>query len=439
MSVKTVLVTGAAGFIGPQVIKILLQETDYHVIVVDKLTYAARVENGEPLSIRMVLDALPNSINVDRRYSFVQMDIQDPHIKDIFEAAKVDYVLNLAAESHVDRSIGDTPEFLSTELFGTRNMLEAVRKQNAGSGHHIERAIFVSTDEVYGSIDRIAGREGAEWYALSDAKVAELIQQHQFTERTPLAGGSLYASTKGGADLLVGAYFNTYKWNHATGAPESSRMPVGITRCVNNFGPFQHPEKMIPLTICTLLMPNVGGVKRRIPIYDKGLAVREWIHTEDHARAVIEVLHHGDIGEIYNIGSGNRCRNRDLWQLLFEACREEANANGFPDLASASFDATTRGGIVRPGHDLCYAANCDTLKSHANITWAPRHINDFQNEIAAVVDWYKQHPEWWQPLWTSDDFSAYWNRKSQALAEAATGPFDFYPEAERRSNPLLGS
>jgi len=437
MSKKTILVTGAAGFIGPQVVKILLQETGYHVIVVDKLTYAARVENGEPLSIRMVLDSLPESVNVDRRYSFVQMDIQDTHIKDIFEAAKVDYILNLAAESHVDRSIGDTPEFLSTELFGTRNMLEAIRKQNAVSGHHIERAIFVSTDEVYGSIDRIAGYEGAEWYTLSDEDVAKLIEQHQFTEQTPLAGGSLYASTKGGADLLVGAYFNTYKWNSATGKAAPTRMPVGITRCVNNFGPFQHPEKLIPLAICTLLMPNVGGVKRRIPIYDKGLAVREWIHTEDHARAVIEVLHHGDVGEVYNIGSGNRCRNRDLLRLIFDACREEAHANGFPDLASASFDATTRSGIVRPGHDLCYAANCDKLKSHEKITWEPSHVNNFEDEITAVVNWYKQHPEWWQPLWTGDDFIAYWNRKSKALVEANPEPFDFYPKEEQRDSPLL--
>ena len=437
MRSKTVVVTGAAGFIGPQVIKILLQDTDYRVIVVDKLTYAARVEDGEPLSIRMVLDALPDGVDVEGRYAFVPMDIQDPHIKDIFEAANVDYVINLAAESHVDRSIGDTPEFLSTELFGTRNMLEAVRKQNAGKGHHIERAVFVSTDEVYGSIDRIAGCEGAEWYALSDNDVSGLIEQHQFTEQTPLAGGSLYASTKGGADLLVGAYFNTYKWNHATGVPDPARMPVGISRCVNNFGPFQHPEKLIPLAICTLLMPNVGGVTRRIPIYDKGLAVREWIHSEDHARAVIEVLHHGDAGEIYNIGSGNCCRNRDLLRLIFDACREEAAANGFPDLPSAGFDATTRGGIVRPGHDLCYAANCAKLQSHNDMTWKPNHIDDFHNEIAAVVNWYKEHPQWWQPLWTSADFSAYWNRKSKALVEAATEPFDFYPEAEQRKNPLL--
>lgn len=435
---KTVLVTGAAGFIGPQVIKLLLQETDDHVIVVDRLTYAARVEHGEPLSLRMILDELGREREVEHRYSFVQMDIQDPHIKDIFEAAHVDYVINLAAESHVDRSIGDTPEFLRTELFGTRNLLEAIRKQNAGRGHRITRAVFVSTDEVYGSIDRIAGHEGADWYALSDGDVAALIARHAFTETTPLAGGSLYASTKGGADLLVGAYFNTYKWNQATGAPDAGRMPVGISRCVNNFGPFQHPEKLIPLAICTLLMPEVGGVKRRIPIYDKGLAVREWIHTKDHARGVLEVLYHGQAGEVYNIGSGNRCRNRDLLRLIFDACRAEANANGFPDLASAAFDATTRGGIVRPGHDLCYAANCEKLQAAEGITWAPTHVAQFQAEIAAVVDWYKQHPEWWRPLWTSDDFSAYWNRKSKALADGAPPRFDFYPAAEQRDNPLLG-
>lgn len=437
MSIKTVLVTGAAGFIGPQVVKVLLQETDYRVIVVDKLTYAARVEHGEPLSLKMVLDPLADEVNLESRYSFIQLDIQDPHIKDVLETGHVQYVINLAAESHVDRSIGETPEFLMTEILGTRNLLEAIRKQNSGSSRKIKRAVFVGTDEVYGSIDRMAGYEGEQWYQLSDDEVGALIQKHQFTEKTPLAGGSLYASSKGGADLMVGAYFNTYKWNRETGKADPEQMPVIITRGVNNFGPFQHPEKFIPLAISTLLMPEVDGFKRRIPVYDRGLAVREWIHSEDHARAIVEVMHHGTIGEIYNIGSGNRCRNRDLLLTIFQACEQEAKANGFADLASIGFDATTRGGIVRPGHDLCYAANCEKLKQDETISWVPSHTLDFKQEIARVVDWYKQHPNWWQPVWSSPDFTAYWNSKSKALQEMNPEPFGFYPQAEQKANPLL--
>ncbi len=425
---ETVLVTGAAGFIGPQVVRLLLEENDYRVIVLDKLTYAARVENGETLSLKKVLTPLAERIDLHNRYSFIQWDICDPHIEDLLEASKVDYIINLAAESHVDRSIGDNPEFLLTEIHGTRNLLEAIRKHNAGDGHRVKRAVFVSTDEVYGSIDRIADYEGDQWYALSAEEVSRLIRKHQFTETTTLAGGSPYASSKGGADLLVGAYFNTHKWARQTGKIDPERMPVMITRGANNFGPFQHPEKLIPLAICTLLMPDAAGYKRRIPVYDKGLAIREWIHTEDHAKAIIEVMQHGEIGEIYNVGSGNRCRNRDLLLAIFRACQEEANANGFDTLAAATFDATTRGGIVRPGHDLCYAINCDKLRDSASLNWQPGHIENFEQEIGAVVQWYKENPDWWRPVWTSQDFVAYWNRKSRAIQEKSGDSFDFYPE-----------
>ena len=432
MSMETVLVTGAAGFIGPQVVKLLLEETDYRVIVLDKLTYAARVEHGEPVSLKSVLEPLEKSTDIKNRYAFIQWDICDPHIKDLLEASKVDYIINLAAESHVDRSIGDTPEFLLTEIHGTRNLLEAIRKQNAREGHRVKRAVFVSTDEVYGSIDRIADYEGDKWYALSDDEVRELIKKHQFRETTSLAGGSPYASSKGGADLLVGAYFNTHRWDPATGKIDPTRMPVMITRGANNFGPFQHPEKLIPLAICTLLMPDVAGDKRRIPVYDKGLAIREWIHTEDHARAIIEVLQRGNIGEIYNVGSGNRCRNRDLLLAIFRACQPEARKNGFDALASATFDATTRGGIVRPGHDLCYSINCDKLRSSESLNWRPTHIANFEQEIRDVVAWYKEHPDWWQPIWTGQDFIAYWNRKSRVIQEKSDSSFDFYPQYEQR-------
>lgn len=432
MNMGTVLVTGAAGFIGPQVVRLLLEETDYRIIVLDKLTYAARVANGEPLSLKKVLEPLAGSTDLKNRYSFIQWDICDPHIKDLLEASKIDYIINLAAESHVDRSIGDTPGFLLTEIHGTRNILEAIRKQNASDGHRVKRAVFVGTDEVYGSIDRIADYEGDKWYGLSDDEVRALMRKHQFTETSTLAGGSPYASSKGAADLLIGAYFNTHKWDRATGKIDPDRMPVMITRGANNFGPFQHPEKLIPLAICTLLMPEVAGYKRRIPVYDKGLAIREWIHSEDHARAIIEVLLRGKIGEIYNIGSGNRCRNRDLLLAIFRACQEEAKANGFDSLASATFDATTRGGIVRPGHDLCYAVNCEKLKKSESLNWRPTHTSNFEQEIAKVVKWYKENPDWWQPVWTSQDFISYWNKKSRGIQEKSGEVFDFYPEHEQK-------
>lgn len=162
---------------------------------------------------------------------------------------------------------------------------------------------------------------------------------------------------------MVGAYSNTYKWNRVTGERDPERMPVIITRCVNNFGPFQHPEKLIPLAICTLLEPEINGYKRRIPVYDKGLAVREWLHTEDHARAILHVLQHGQIGEIYNVGSGNRCRNRDLLLAIFRAC---AGHTSFSSLAEATFDATTSGGVAQHAPDMTSVTR-PTVRSSRNL------------------------------------------------------------------------
>ncbi len=427
MSVETVLVTGAAGFIGPKVVELLLK-TGYRVIVLDKLTYAARVENGQPLSLKMVLESLRGEER--ERYSFLRWDIADPSLplKDVLEVGRVNNIIHMAAESHVDRSTEGKSDFIQTEIHGAYNLLKAIREQNSGKGHRVRRAVFVSTDEVYGSIDRIAGYEGERWYGLSDAEVSGLIREHQFTEATTLGGGSPYAACKGGADLLVGAYFNTFKWDSGAGDIDAERMPVIITRGVNNFGPFQHPEKLIPLAVCTLLTPNAGGDKMGIPIYDKGLAVREWLHTSDYASAIVHAMQHGNVGEVYNVGSGNRCRNRDLLLAIFRACEPHIpGAAGFGRLADAAFDATTAGGIARPGHDLCYAVNCNKMRQ---LGWRPEHASDFEEKINQVVKWYVANTEWWTPVWTNPEFTEYWDRKYRKIQKASEGCFNFYTSDE---------
>jgi len=317
MEVETVLVTGAAGFIGPQVVRLLLQETKLRVIVVDKLTYAARVDEttGKPTSLEMVLSSFAKDIDLQSRYCFVKYDICEtkPSIKDLLDKYAVDYVIHMAAESHVDRSTEGKPDFIRTEIFGTYNLLEAIRAQNTGRARKVKRAVFVSTDEVYGSIERIAGFDAQAWYGLSDTKAGRLIEKYQFTEATSLAGGSPYASCKGGADLLVCAYFNTFRWNPDNGKIDLDRMPVIITRGVNNFGYFQHPEKLIPMAICTLLHPQDSKEKaRRIPIYDKGLAVREWLRTEDYASAIVHVMKYGTIGVMTFVTRSTATRFIDL-------------------------------------------------------------------------------------------------------------------------------
>lgn len=427
---KTVLVTGAAGFVGPQVVKKLIENTDYRIVVADKLTYAARVENGESLSLEMVLNSIQSDKNIDlsNRYSFVNLDICSPRMKDIIEAEKIDYLINLAAESHVDRSIDGSPKFIMTEIFGTHNLLETIRKQNSGNNHKIERAVFVSTDEVYGSIDRNANCENEEWLKLSDESVNKIIKKFQFTEETPLGGGSPYASCKGGSDLMVGSYFNTFKWDKKIGRIDERNMPLLTTRCTNNFGPFQHPEKLIPMVICTLLMPNVNGFRRKIPVYDNGLSVREWISTSDHASAILKVMHHGKLGNIYNIGSGKRCRVRDIIATIFEACREDAKANGILNFSDAIFDASKISGIVRPGHDLCYAADSSKILKDNRINWKCQDTKNLKKNICEVAEWYKKNKDWWVPLWSGVEFSGYWMKKYKKIQESNKNPFDFYPD-----------
>jgi len=427
MNRETVLVTGAAGFIGPQVVKLLL-EKNYRVIVVDKLTYAARVKKGKPLSLEMVLSSFDNEVEVRSCYFFVNLDVCNPKMKDLLEEWKIDYVIHMAAESHVDRAIEGKSDLIQTEIFGTYNILETIRFQNSSRDRHkVKRAVFISTDEVYGSIDRISGFEGDLWYNLKDLEVSELINRYKFTETTPLSGGSPYAACKGGADLLAGAYYNTFKWNLENGQTDLNLMPVIITRGVNNFGYFQHPEKLIPMVICSLLQSKDDKeCQRSIPIYDKGLAVREWLRTEDYASAIIHVMRHGNIGEVYNVGSGNRFRNRDLLLALFRACKKITKYNS---LSEACFDATTVGGVARPGHDLCYSVDCSKIYQ---LGWQPQEAKRFDQQLKRVVDWYVNNEDWWKPVWLSEDFTKFWDNKYRNIMSSSPSAFEFYTQDQEK-------
>lgn len=389
MAVSTVLVTGAAGFIGPSVVAHFLEE-GHRVVVLDKLTSVARQENGRPISLDMAVQALGG--DAPSRFVFHQGDVADQGtLNALFEQETIGHVVHMAAETHVDRAINGSTDCVRSQVLGTATLLEEIRRRPS------IRTVVVSTDEVYGSIDRHADREGRRWWGLTDEEVRGLIDEHEFKETTHLSPGNAYAACKAGADLLTMAYFNTHK---GTLTEAGSGMPVLTTRATNNYGPFQHPEKLIPLAICTLLEPDVNGITRRIPIYDRGLAVREWMSTDDHAQAIAKVMNDGELGHVYNLGSGRRCRNRDLLLAVFRACRRHTK---FKELADASVNGTE----VRPGHDLCYAANTDKLR---DLGWQPRS-SVFEQDIQAVVEWYVENDDWWRPLWTSPDFTNYWAGK----------------------------
>jgi dTDP-glucose 4,6-dehydratase len=420
---ERVLVTGGAGFIGPQVVKQFLHAGSY-VTVADVLTYAARVDDdGSPMSLEMVLNDLDEGAR--SRYSFVKVDVSDPmQVMILITAGQFDRIVHMAAESHVDRSIDGKAEFINTEVFGTYALLEAIRAQNAGPGHKIKSAVFVGTDEVYGSIDRAVGVEGKDWWSQSDKDerngtnvIQGYLNKHEFTESTPLAGGSPYAASKGAADLLVLAYFNTFGRNRTTGQQEPQRMPVCITRGVNNCGPFQHVEKLIPMCICTLLCPEVNGYLRRIPCYDKGTAIREWLSTKHYASAILFVMAKGQFGEVYNVGSGKRHSNADVMRLIWTHCDRYMPKRRFPDLQKANFDASTAKGHARPGHDLAYAINCNKL---LNLGWAQPNMN-LSDEIERIVSWYANNRAWWEPIWRSESFTNYWNLKYRDMNLAETG------------------
>jgi dTDP-glucose 4,6-dehydratase len=314
---SAILVTGGCGFIGSNFIRYLLEtEPDARVVNLDALTYAGNPENLADLA------AHP-------RYRFIHGDITDrTAVRAALQGA--DAVLNFAAESHVDRSIHDSGPFVRTNVLGTQVLLDAAREAK------VRRFVQISTDEVYGSL----GSTG------------------QFTEATPLAPNSPYAASKAAADLLVRSYVHTFQ------------LPALITRCSNNYGPYQYPEKLIPLFITNLL------ADQRVPVYGDGLNVRDWIHVRDHCAAVATVWHKGQVGEVYNIGGRCERTNLELTLALLQAVGKPQSLIQYVK--------------DRPGHDRRYAIDC--TKIERELGWRPAIA--FEQGLRQTVDWYRNNSAW---------------------------------------------
>jgi dTDP-glucose 4,6-dehydratase len=339
----TILVTGGAGFIGCNFVRHLLERTHDGVVVVDKLTYAGHLES--------LADVASHP-----RYAFVQADIADREAMwALVRRHRPQAVVNFAAETHVDRSIDDPGAFVRTNVVGTFELLEAARahlreRPEAAAGF---RFLHVSTDEVYGTL----GATGA------------------FSETTPYAPNSPYAASKAGADHLVRAYHETY------------RLPVLLTNCSNNYGPYQFPEKLIPL----MILNAVEG--KPLPIYGDGGNVRDWLYVQDHCEGILLVLHRGQPGGKYNIGGGNERTNLQVVDALCAALEEERPGRDNPALAGRGLRAYAElKSFVpdRPGHDRRYAI--DASKVRAELGWRPRH--DFESGLRETVRWYLQNRAW---------------------------------------------
>ena len=314
------LVTGGAGFIGSNFVHHVVDHTDHHVTVLDKLTYAGNLAS---------LEGLP-----PERVAFVRGDIADAALVDELMGS-ADAVVHYAAESHNDNSLHDPNPFLQTNIVGTYTLLEAVRK-------HGTRLHHISTDEVYGDL--------------------ELDDPARFTEDTPYNPSSPYSSTKAGSDLLVRAWVRSFG------------VAATISNCSNNYGPYQHVEKFIPRQITNVLR----GVRPKL--YGEGRNVRDWIHADDHSSAVLTILEKGRIGETYLIGADGEKDNKTVVELILQLMGEPADA----------YDHVTD----RAGHDLRYAI--DSTKLREELGWRPRYA-DFERGLAATVDWYRDHEEWWAP------------------------------------------
>ena len=332
-----IIVTGGAGFIGGNFIHYMLDKyKDYKIICLDKLTYAG---NMETLST-----AMPNG-----NFTFVKADITDRDaVYSLFETEKPDIIVNFAAESHVDRSIENPELFLQTNIIGTSVLLDACRK------YGIKRYHQVSTDEVYGDLplDR-----------------TDLF----FTEETPIHTSSPYSASKASADLLVQAYYRTFK------------VPITISRCSNNYGPYHFPEKLIPLMIANALND------KPLPVYGNGANVRDWLYVEDHCAAIDMIIHDGTVGEVYNIGGHNERTNLQVVKTIInELGKDESLITYVTD---------------RAGHDMRYAI--DPTKIHNELGWAP--TTSFDVGIKRTIKWYLDNKEWWENI-ISGEYQSYYER-----------------------------
>jgi len=325
------LVTGGAGFIGSNFIHYMLKKhDDVTIINLDKLTYAGNLENLK-------------DIESDPRYSFIKGDICDKKLVEQM-LPEVDIIVNFAAESHVDRSIGAPDDFIKTDIFGTFVLLEAARKNS------IQKFIQISTDEVYGS-----------------------IENGSFKETDPLMPSSPYSASKAGADRLCYSYFVTYK------------LPIVITRCSNNFGPYQYPEKLIPLFVTNAIE------NKALPIYGDGLNVRDWIYVEDHCYAIDFLIENGLEGEVYNIGAGSEKTNLEITELILHHLKKPASLKTFV--------------TDRLGHDRRYSVDCTQIRK---LGWKPHH--SFEDALGKTIQWYIENEHWWRKI-KSGEYLEYYKKQ----------------------------
>lgn len=385
---KKYLVTGGAGFIGTNFVKYILAAhgADAVVSVVDSLTYAGNIAN---------LDAEIASGAVN----FVKADIRDAEaMTEIMADAGPDYIVNFAAESHVDRSIDDPAIFVSTNVMGTQTLLEAFRRHIAGSRPGERRFLQVSTDEVYGALEK--DRPEGMPLAVSDAVSSVVGARHDataygtglFTETTPLRPRSPYSASKASADMLVRAYHETYG------------LPVLITRCSNNYGPYQFPEKLIPLIINNI----IHG--RPLPVYGDGTNVRDWLYVDDHAAAIDAVLRRGRVGEAYNIGGFNEHTNIEIVRTVIDIITRLVDTDSrYAGILKCPREAVGHKLIKfvtdRPGHDMRYAINPEKIATE--LGWLP--LTPFSEGIEKTVRWYLDNLAWVDSV-TSGEYRDYYNR-----------------------------
>ena len=328
---KTYLVTGGAGFIGSNYIRYMLKkQRDVEIINLDKLTYAGNLDNLK-------------DIEENLRYKFIKGDICDEVLVNKI-MTEIDIVVNFAAESHVDRSIGAPDDFIRTDVFGTFVLLEAARTNK------IEKFIQISTDEVYGSIDK-----------------------GSFTENAPLMPSSPYSASKPGADRLAFSYFVTYD------------LPVIVTRCSNNFGPFHYPEKLIPLFVTNAIE------NKSLPIYGDGKNIRDWIYVEDHCDGVDFVCQNGRLGEVYNIGGGNEKTNLEITERILKKLEKPQSLMTYVK--------------DRLGHDRRYSVDCSKI---ADLGWKPKH--NFEEALDKTITWFMENHWWWKKL-KSGEYLEYYEQQ----------------------------